>query len=94
MHIIDIAHAVIYKNHGWAVAEQFDNTIYNYTRKNLERQNSNALSYILDELKDLCSRNSDTFTEGALDEMKDYIDTLEEYLNSEASDEDEDESDD
>ena len=94
MHIIDIANAVIYKNHGWAVAEQFDDTIYNYSRKNLQNQNINALSYILDELKDLCSKNSDTFTEDALDEMQDYMDALEEHLNSEDEDEDEDESED
>lgn len=94
MHIIDIANAVIYKNHGWAVAEQFDDTIYNYSRKNLQNQNLNALSYILDELKDLCSSNSDTFTEDALDEMQDYMEALEEYLNSANEDDDEDESED
>lgn len=92
MHIIDIANAVIYKNHGWAVAEQFDDTIYNYSRKNLQNQNLNALSYILDELQDLCDKSDKTFTDDALEDLEDYMESLEEFLNN--SDEDEDESED
>lgn len=92
MHIIDIANAVIYKRHGWAVADQFDDTIYDYSRDNLAEQNLNALSYILDELKDLCSGNSYTFTEDALEELEPYMEALEEYINDPYEDEDEEES--
>jgi hypothetical protein len=75
MNIETIVTGVISNKHGWAVAEQFEDTWYN---KNFEEQNHNALTYIKDTINDLL--NSDIFSEEVESELVDYLFKLKDYL--------------
>lgn len=75
MNIETIVTGVISNKHGWAVAEQFEDTWYN---KNFEEQNHNALTYIKYSVNDLI--NSDIFNEDIEGELVDYLLELERYL--------------
>lgn len=75
MNIETVINGIIESKHGWAVAEQFEDTWYN---KNFEEQNHNALTYIKHSVIDLI--NSDVFSEEVEEELIDYLLKLKEYL--------------
>jgi len=66
----------INSQHGWAVAEQFDNTFSN--AQDFEKQNRNALMYIYSCVNKLCC--SDLLSDDAYDELHSYRDDLNDYL--------------
>jgi len=87
MHVFDVVSKVIYAEHGWAVAEQFDDTAGDPGA--FPQQNINALEYIKGTVKDLVIYGP--FDEDSTDELRDYLEDLEEYLNEPYGGDDEDE---
>jgi len=79
MHVFDVVSKVIYAQHGWAVAEQFDDTCTDSSE--FENQNGTALHLIKRTVKELVYEGP--FDEDAIDELKDYYDDLVNYLNEE-----------
>ncbi len=78
MNIFEITSKVIHATHGWAVAEQFDDTFGNTGE--LENQNPNALLYIKETVDDLVEYGP--FDEDAIDELNEYLSDLRSYLNA------------
>ena len=85
MHVFDVVSKVIYATHGWAVAEQFDDTAGN--PRALKDQNLNALEYIKETVKELVYDGP--FDEESTEELKEYLEDLEEFLNKEESEDEE-----
>ena len=84
MSIETIAEAIIYKQHGWAVAEQFESTWDNQSIKNFLAQNETALEYIYGTISELIE--GDLLSEDAIEELEEYLESMDEameYLNSE-----------
>lgn len=78
MHVIDLCGLVkglITSAHGWAVADQFENT---FNGESFEEQNSNALVYIRSFIQGLLK--SDLLSDDAQEELQDYVDDLEDFL--------------
>jgi len=73
----EITKAFIDSKHGWAVAEQFEVTFEQ--SESFERQNTNALIYIRDMVKDLL--NSKILNDDANDELKSYYEDISNYLD-------------
>jgi hypothetical protein len=73
-----IAYDRIYSNHGWAVAEQFEDTFS--VGQSFDEQNINALKYIHESLKSLC--NSRVMDEYAQEELVSYMEDLMEHINN------------
>jgi hypothetical protein len=71
-----IIKAIINGEHGWAVAEQFEDS---FNGESFEEQNINALEYIKNCLKYNVMR-SNVFNDNAMEEIKEYYDKLVEYL--------------
>jgi hypothetical protein len=71
-----IIKSVINSEHGWAVAEQFEDT---FNGELFEEQNINALNYIKNCLKWNIMENN-VFNDAAMEEIKEYYDNLVEYL--------------
>jgi len=76
MDLTQIITAVLSKEYGWAVAEQFEAISES---ESCEEQNSNALDYIRTKLGDL--RQSDCFNEEAIERIDEYYNLIDEYLN-------------
>ena len=72
-----IVKAIIYNEHGWAIADQFEDTFSG--DEPFEQQNPNALNYIKNCLK-WNVMGSDVFNSAAMEEVKEYYDNLVEYL--------------
>jgi len=84
MNIQSIAEAVVYKQHGWAVADQFVSTWENPTRSEFGACNENALEYIRKTIGGLLT--SGILEEDAMDELEEYLEAMEqaiEYMNQE-----------
>jgi len=77
-YIENVVEAIINKEHGWAVAEQFESTWYDRSEKNFSEQNSNALDYILHTVRGIL--RSDVFSQDAVEEIESYKQDLEEYI--------------
>ena len=77
-YIENIIEAVISKEHGWAVAEQFESTWGDRSEEKFSEQNSNALDYILHTIRGIL--RSDVFSQDAIEEIESYKEDLEEYL--------------
>ena len=75
----DLVKAFINTHHGWAVADQFEDTFdpNGYT-PDFERQNPNALNYIMYSVEELME--SDLLSDEAFDELNDYHKKLANYL--------------
>ena len=71
-----IIKAIINSEHGWAVAEQFEDTFHG---ESFEEQNINALDYIKNCLKYNIMK-SDVFNNEAMEEIQEYYDELVKYL--------------
>lgn len=71
-----IVKSVINSQHGWAVADQFEDTFEG--REPFEEQNLNALLYIRDSIRGLIK--SGTFSPQGQEELQEYLDDLENYL--------------
>ncbi len=85
MHVFDVVSKVIYATHGWAVAEQFDDTAGNPSA--FKNMNLNALDLIKDTVKELAYDGP--FDEESIEELKEYLEDLEEFLNKEESEDEE-----
>lgn len=77
-YIENVVEAIINKEHGWAVAEQFESTWHDRSEENFSEQNSNALDYILHTVRGIL--RSDIFSQDAAEEIKSYKEDLEEYI--------------
>jgi hypothetical protein len=75
MQTVDVVKAVITAEHGWAVAEQFEDT---FNGESFEEQNYNALMYIRTTVENIL--RSDVLSENAHDELFTYADDLEDYI--------------
>ena len=75
MQTADLVRAIIYSHHGWAVADQFEDT---FGGESFEEQNDNALRYIRETVEQLL--RSELLSETAHDELQSYRDDLEDYL--------------
>jgi len=79
MQTVEVVKAVINSHHGWAVADQFeDSYIYPNGGSAFEDQNYNALLYIRDLVKSLLEGG--VLSDDAKEELGDYYDDLENYL--------------
>ena len=67
--------AFINSLHGWAVANQFEAT---FDGEEFEKQNTNALTYIEQAVRDVF--NSNILNIEANDELEDYLVELKNYL--------------
>jgi hypothetical protein len=74
----NVVEAIINKEHGWAVAEQFESTWSDRSEENFSEQNSNALNYILHTIRGIL--RSDVFSQDAVEEIESYKEDLEDYL--------------
>ena len=72
----DILSALIYKEHGWAVSDQFDDTYSD--RDCFEEQNLNALDYIFDTVR--AALESELFSEDSEEDITVYLYDLSEHL--------------
>lgn len=79
INIQDLVKAFINTHHGWAVADQFENTFHTPTIEVFEKQNWNALSYIREAVFTLLN-DSDVLSDDAAEELQEYLDRLEAYL--------------
>ena len=77
-YIENVIEAVISKEHGWAVAEQFESTWADRSEQNFSEQNSNALDYILHTIRGIL--RSDVFSQDSVEEIESYKESLEDYL--------------
>lgn len=75
MYTTDVIKAVINTQHGWAVADQFEDT---FTGEAFEKQNYNALMYIRDTVRDIL--NSDVLSNDSYRALTEYYDELEDYI--------------
>lgn len=76
MELVNLVSAVINAQHGWAVRDQFESTFQG--DQSFEDQNSNALRYIRDTVRDILDAN--LLNEDAFDELQSYADDLSDYL--------------
>ena len=53
MYTVDIVKAVVKSQHGWAVADQFENTFNDPTPDTFAEQNENALDYVKQTVEEL-----------------------------------------
>lgn len=65
----ELASAYIYRQHGWAVAEQFDSVYDDGSHANLSEQNFNALRYVEQALTELVE-DSDVLSDDAADDLE------------------------
>jgi hypothetical protein len=72
-----IIKAIINSEHGWAVADQFEDTFSG--NEPFEKQNSNALRYIRNTIRYNILGN-DVFSEEAMNDLREYYAKLAEYL--------------
>ena len=79
-YIENIIEAVISKEHGWAVTEQFESTWSDRSKQNFSKQNSNALNYILHTVRGILRSN--VFSQDSIEELESYKESLEDYLDS------------
>lgn len=79
MQTIELVKAVINSHHGWAVADQFEDS-YNYPNGGspFEELNYNALIYIRDVVRSIL--HGGVLSKEAEEELGDYYDDLENYL--------------
>jgi len=78
MDIQVIAEALIYREHGWAVAEQFTTTWDDRDVVTFGEQNETALGYIYGTISELIESNS--LNEDAIDELEEYLDKMDDAL--------------
>lgn len=75
METVGLVKAVINSEHGWAVAEQFEDT---FNGETFEAQNHNALRYIKGVVEDIL--HSKILSEDAHDELHTYKENLDDYM--------------
>ena len=79
MHVFEVVSKVIYAQHGWAVAEQFDETSAERDTETFDAQNFNALRLIRDTVKELVQFGP--FSGPATDELAEYLEDLVQYMD-------------
>ena len=75
---LELVKGFINSHHGWAVADQFEDSYDGEYYYNFGMQNHNALQYIHEILQELVE--SDVLSDSALDDLKTYLDYLKTYL--------------
>ena len=75
METVDLVKAVVNSEHGWAVAEQFEDT---FNGESFEEQNHNALRFIKGVVEDILY--SKILSEDAHDELHVYKENLDDYM--------------
>lgn len=80
MHInsTELIKAFINSQHGWAVAEQFEDTFEPSSYADFSRQNYNALKYIYEAVDSLI--RSGCLSKNTTEELQDYHDKLKVYF--------------
>lgn len=73
----EIVKAFINSHHGWAVAEQFEDSFNN---GDFESQNTNALEYIAEAVEDLIESNC--LSDGCNTELSSYLEDLNDFLKT------------
>jgi len=73
---LEIVKAYINSHHGWAVADQFEDT---FQGESFAEQNYNALRYIHGAVLELIE-DSEVLSDNAIDELQSYSDDLGIYL--------------
>jgi hypothetical protein len=69
-----LAEAMIYKRHGWSVAEQFAETWEDRSEDCILSKNSNALDCLIETLRRLVQ--SEALSEGAVEDIEEYLKAL------------------
>jgi hypothetical protein len=88
MHVFEVVSKVIYAQHGWAVAEQFDETSAERDTETFDAQNFNALRLIRDTVKELVKFGP--FDEDSTEELEEYYNDLVQYMDVDSQKERED----
>jgi hypothetical protein len=78
MELCELVVKLLEAKHGWAVAEQFEDTFNDIA---FEEQNYNALQYIKEEVTVIL--RSTWLAPDAKPELEEYLDELTQYLNEE-----------
>ena len=73
----EVVKAFIDSHHGWAVAEQFEDSFNN---GDFEAQNTNALEYIAEAIEDLIESNC--LSNGCNTELSSYLEDLNDFLKT------------
>ena len=73
-----VIEAIIHRQHGWAVAEQFEATFND--GEDFDNQNYNALEYIKNTIKDII--RSQVLNDNDIPTLERYLTDLEDYLNN------------
>jgi hypothetical protein len=73
----EVVKAFIDSHHGWAVAEQFEDSFNN---GDFESQNTNALEYIAEAVEDLIESNC--LSDGCNTELSSYLEDLNDFLKT------------
>ena len=79
MELTDLVKAAISIKHGWAVADQFEDTFGRSGEEEFEDQNRNALKYIQQTIEELLE--AELLEPHAEMEMEEYLEELSEYLD-------------
>lgn len=74
----EVVKAFINSHHGWAVAEQFEDSFNN---GDFEKQNTNALEYIAEAVEDLIESNC--LSGDCNTELENYLEDLNGFLKTE-----------
>lgn len=73
----EVVKAFINSHHGWAVAEQFEDSFIN---GDFAEQNTNALEYIAEAVEDLIKSNC--LSDGCNTELSSYLEDLNDFLKT------------
>ena len=73
----EVVKAFIDSHHGWAVAEQFEDSFIN---GDFAEQNTNALEYIAEAVEDLIESNC--LSDGCNTELGNYLEELNDFLET------------
>lgn len=73
----EVVKAFIDSHHGWAVAEQFEDSFIN---GDFAEQNTNALEYIAEAVEDLIESNC--LSDGCNTELSSYLEDLNDFLKT------------
>ena len=82
MHVnsTELVKAFINSHHGWAVADQFEDTFEPSSYVDFSKQNYNALRYIYEAVDSLIK--SGLLSKNAAEELQEYRDQLGEYFEA------------
>lgn len=83
---VEFVKAIINTQHGWAVADQFEDTFENPSPSNFNEKNQNALDLIKETIEDLFDSN--LLSDGLVDELSYYLDCMDGVVDEDEIDDD------